>query len=257
MPIDEQGVIHAPDDPNVWQLSTVTEVIRETARAVTLRLDVPPWRGLERRAGQRVDVRLTADDGYQATRAYSISSAPGQPWVDVTVESVTDGEVSPYLVEEVRAGDQLEVRGPIGGAFTWGPDQGGPVLLAAGGSGLVPLMAMVRAHAGSGLATDVRLALSVRTTADILFAEELERLAAAGTLRRQITLTRQAAPPGWAGSTGRVDRGLLEALGPAPGAAPRIYVCGPTGFVDAAADALLALGHLPTAIRTERFGPSA
>lgn len=242
-------------DPNRWRVATVREVVRETPRAVSLRLDVPDWPG--HLAGQRVDVRLTAEDGFQATRAYSVASPPQWPLIDVTVEAIEDGEVSPYLVEAVQAGDELELRGPIGGAFTWRPADGGPLLLVAGGSGLVPLMAMLRAHAAEPTDVDVRLLLSARTLADVLYRVELDELAASGDVLRHVTLTRQPAPPAWPGSARRVDADMLEAIAPPPATNPLIFICGPTGFVDHAADTLIALGHDPAAIRTERFGPSA
>lgn len=272
-------------DPNAWRLARVADVVRETHRAVTVRFDVPGWPG--HRAGQRIDIRLTAEDGYTATRAYSMASpwtppaeqperntavspasqvraAPAVPTVppirgsaiDVTVEVVEDGEVSPYLVDVVQAGDELEIRGPIGGAFTWAPDDGGPVLLVAGGSGLVPLMAMARAHAAGPSDADVRVLISARTIEDILYREELERLAAAGAIGLQQTLTRTV-PDGWPGGDRRVDAAMLKALGPAPSEAPTIFVCGSNAFVEAAVRALLDLGHSASSIRTERFGPSA
>ncbi|MDQ8045776.1 MAG: ferredoxin reductase [Solirubrobacteraceae bacterium] len=241
----------AAADPNAWRLATVRSVVRETIRAVTVRFDVPGWPG--HLAGQRIDVRLTAEDGYSAVRAYSMSSPPGSPTVDVTVERVPDGEVSPFFVEEVRAGDEIEVRGPIGGAFTWTPAQGGPILLVGGGSGIVPLMAMVRAHAAAGDDADVRLALSARTIEDVIFAEELRELGETGTIRLLETLTR-GAPPWWHGATGRVDLDMLSAFAPSPADEPTIYICGPEGFVETVVAILLTIGHDPAAIRTERFG---
>jgi ferredoxin-NADP reductase len=241
-------------DPNAWRLAQVRSVVRETARAVTIQFEVDDWPG--HLAGQRIDVRLTAEDGYSATRAYSMASPPGTGTVDVTVEEIEDGEVSPYLSEVVQAGDELEIRGPIGGAFTWRPEQGGPILLIAGGSGLVPLMAMVRAHAEAGDGADVRVLLSARTAADVLYSSELTSLAAAGTIRLHETLTR-GAPADWTGSTRRVDVDMLTALGPPPVDTPTIYVCGPNAFVEAAVAVLLTIGHDPAQIRTERFGPSA
>lgn len=244
-------------DPNAWRVATVDEVVRETPRAVTLRLDIPGWAPGHHVAGQRIDIRLTAEDGYQATRAYSIASPPNWPRVDVTVEEIMDGEVSPYLVEAVQAGDELEVRGPIGGAFTWRPSDGGPILLVAGGSGVVPLMSMVRTKVASLSDADVRLLVSARTVPDLLYRDELDRLASGELIQRHFTLTRQPAPPDWPGSARRIDADMFAALGPEPASAPQIFICGPTGFVDAAADTLIGLGHLPSAIRTERFGPSA
>jgi ferredoxin-NADP reductase len=233
-----------------WRVATVRAVVDETAHARSLVFEVPDWPG--HRAGQHVDVRLTAEDGYQAERSYSIASAPEDPDVVLTVERIDDGEVSPYLTEEVRAGDQLELRGPIGGHFTWRADQGGPLLLVGGGSGLVPLMAMLRHHAAQGSDADARLLLSAGRAEDVLYRDELGRLEGAAV---HITLTR-GAPPGWTGWTRRVDAEMLRAVGPEPSAGPRAFVCGPTPFVEAVADHLLALGHAPAAIHTERFGPT-
>jgi len=233
-----------------WRVATVRAVVEETPHARSLVFEVPGWPG--HRAGQHVDVRLTAEDGYQAERSYSIASAPEDPDVVLTVERIDDGEVSPYLTEEVRAGDQLELRGPIGGHFTWRAEQGGPLLLVGGGSGLVPLMAMLRHHAARGSDADARLLLSAGREEDVLYRDELGRLESAAV---HITLTR-GAPPGWTGWTRRVDAEMLRAVGPAPSAAVRAFVCGPTPFVEAAADHMLALGHAPAAIHTERFGPT-
>ena len=233
-----------------WRVATVRAVVEETPHARSLVFEVPGWPG--HRAGQHVDVRLTAEDGYQAERSYSVASAPEDPDVVLTVERIDDGEVSPYLTEEVRAGDQLELRGPIGGHITWRAEQGGPLLLVGGGSGLVPLMAMLRHHAAQGSDADARLLLSAGRAEDVLYRDELGRLESAAV---HITLTR-GAPPGWTGWTRRVDAEMLRAVGPAPSAAVRAFVCGPTPFVEAAADHMLALGHAPAAIHTERFGPT-
>ena len=230
-----------------WRLAEVRDVVRETPTAATLRLDVDGWPG--HRAGQHVDVRLTAEDGYQAQRSYSIASAPEEGAPALTVERLDDGEVSPYLVDEVRPGDQLELRGPVGGWFTWDARQGGPLLLVAGGSGLVPLMAMVRHRRLAGSDAPLRLILSVRTPEDVLYADEVAALGDAAVL----TYTREA-PPGWTGLTGRLDARALAEAGWPPADEPRVFVCGPTAFVEAVADALLAAGHAPGRIRTERFG---
>jgi ferredoxin-NADP reductase len=211
----------------------------------TLVLDVPDWPGHE--AGQHVDVRLTAEDGYQAQRSYSIASAPEAERLELTVEELPDGEVSPYLVEDAQVGDQFEVRGPIGGYFTWRAADGGPLLLVAGGSGVVPLMAMIRHRAAAGSDADARMLLSVKTRADIIYRAELE----ASGVALHVTLTREA-PAGW--TTGRIDLEKLRAAGPPPEAAPHIYVCGPTPFVEEAARLLVAAGHEPGRVRTERFG---
>jgi ferredoxin-NADP reductase len=237
-----------------WRLATVVEVRPETARVATLALEVPGWEG--HLPGQHVDVRLTAEDGYRAERAYSIASAPDGRRVELAVERLEDGEVSPYLVGEVRAGDQLELRGPLGGYFVWRPELGGPLLLVAGGSGVVPLMAMLRHRAASGSRVPARLLCSWRTLEDVIFAQELERLAAAGDgLTVTHTLTR-AQPPGWAGYARRIDLMMLEEVGWPPGERPLAFVCGPTRLVEAVAGDLVALGHDPARVRTERFGPT-
>jgi ferredoxin-NADP reductase len=228
-------------------------VVQETARARSLVLDVPDWPGHV--AGQHVDLRLTAEDGYQAQRSYSIASAPEDPRLALTVERIEDGEVSPYLTEELRAGDVLELRGPVGGHFTWSAEQGGPLLLVAGGSGLVPLMAMLRHHAVQESAADVRLLVSAGHWDDVLYREELARLAERDPVEVRVTLTRSR-PAGWIGWDRRVDAAMLAELGPDAAEEPRAFVCGPTAFVEHVADRLLELGHRPGAIRTERFGPT-
>ena len=239
--------------PIVWRVATVREALEEAAHARTLVLDVPGWSGHV--AGQHLDVRLTAEDGYQAERSYSIASAPESDQICLTIERIDDGEVSPYLTDEVRAGDQFEVRGPVGGHFTWRVQDGGPLLLLAGGSGLVPLMAMLRHRAAQHDSVDARLLVSSRGLPDILYRAELARLAEGDGLVVHHTLTR-AAPEGWEGFSRRIDAEMLKAVGPEPGERPRIYVCGPTAFVERAADLLVELGHPPAAIHAERFGPT-
>ena len=236
--------------PIVWRVARVLEVVPEAAGAVTIALDVPGWPG--HAPGQHVDVRLTAEDGYQAQRSYSIATAPEDERLALTVERIDDGEVSPYLAGELRAGDELELRGPVGGHFTWEVADGGPLLLVAGGAGRVPLMAMLRHRAAQASAVDARLMLSARRWDDVLYRDELGRLE---DVRVEITLTREQ-PPGWSGAARRVDAEMLFELGPAPEARPRVYVCGPTGFVERAADLLVGLGHAPSEIRAERFGPT-
>jgi ferredoxin-NADP reductase len=231
----------------------VAAVREETPRVRTLELEAPGWS--DHRAGQHVDIRLTAEDGYQAQRSYSIASAPEDAILALTVELIDDGEVSPYLVEELRAGDEFELRGPVGGYFTWRTEDGGPLLLVAGGSGLVPLMAMLRHRAANGSGVDTRLLVSARSLADVLYRDELERLAGGDGFAAHQTLTREQ-PAAWTGFTGRVDAAMLEEVGPAPAEAPLIFVCGPTAFVERAADLLVELGHDPAAIRAERFGPT-
>ena len=234
-----------------WRLATVREVIAETPHARTIVLDVDGWTG--HRAGQHLDVRLTAEDGYQAQRSYSIASAPEAGAVEITVERIEDGEVSPYLVDELRPGDAFEVRGPIGGHFTWSADEGGPLLLVAGGSGLVPLMAMLRHRAARAAAVPVHVLVSARSAADLLYAAELAALEPRENLRVAHTFTREA-PPGWTGWTGRIDAAMVAGVTPGPSA--RAFVCGPTPFVERANDLLVAGGHDPGEIRAERFGPT-
>jgi ferredoxin-NADP reductase len=237
----------------VWRRATVRDVVLETARARTLVLDVPEWPG--HRPGQHLDVRLTAEDGYQAQRSYSIASAPELGDVELTVELVDDGEVSPYLVEEVRAGDVFEVRGPIGGHFSWSADQGGPLLLVAGGSGLAPLMAMLRHRRARGSDVPATVLVSARSADDLLYAAELEALVPRDGLAVHVTYTR-GGPPGWSGFERRIDAAMLAEVAPAPDAMPRVYVCGPTGFVETAADLLVGLGHDVASVHAERFGPT-
>jgi ferredoxin-NADP reductase len=236
-----------------WQVATVRDVVRETARAHTLVLDIPSWPG--HRAGQHVDVRLTADDGYQAERSYSIASAPELDALEVTVELIEDGEVSPYLVEVVGPRDEFEIRGPIGGHFTWSVDDGGPLLLVAGGSGLVPLMAMLRHRAARGSDVEVHVLISARSPEDALYREEIATLAPRAGLHVAQTYTRSA-PPGWQGWTRRVDGPMLAAVAPAPEAGGRSFVCGPTPFVEAVTTLLVDAGHDPGSIHAERFGPT-
>jgi ferredoxin-NADP reductase len=237
----------------VWRTATVREAVVETPRARTLSLDVPGWPG--HRAGQHVDIRLTADDGYQAERSYSIASAPELDALELTVELVDDGEVSPYLIDDVQPGDQFEVRGPIGGIFTWSVQEGGPLLLVGGGSGVVPLMAMLRHRAARDSTVEARLLISARSPQDALYGTELERIEPRAGLQVTHTFTRMP-PPGWTGWHRRVDAAMLEELGPGPGERPLAFVCGPTPFVESVADLLVAAGHEPGAIHTERFGPT-
>jgi ferredoxin-NADP reductase len=230
-------------------VAEVAATVPETPRTRTLVLDVPGWGG--HRAGQHLDVRLTSDDGYQAQRSYSIASAP-EDRPAITVERLEDGEVSPYLVDEVHVGDAFEVRGPIGGYFVWEPTDGRPVLLAGGGSGVVPLMAMARARAAARADAPMRLLYSSRTLGDVIYREELDRLAGGG-LEVVYTLTR-GQPPGWTGYARRIDDDMLREVAYPFAQAPIVFVCGSTHFVDAAADGLVRLGYDPRWIRTERFG---
>jgi ferredoxin-NADP reductase len=242
-----------PVAPLTWRLARVRETVDETPTARTLVLDVPDWHG--HRAGQHVDVRLTAEDGYQAQRSFSIASAPESDTLALTIERIDDGEVSPYLAGEVRAGDELELRGPIGRPFTWSVDDGGPLLLLAGGSGIVPLMAMLRHRAARESPIETRALVSVRRPEDAIYRAELLVLRPREGLDIRWTYTRSPAPePG--GWSGRVSAAMLAELGPPPEAAPRVFVCGPTGFVEHAATLLVDAGHDPLRIRTERFGPT-
>jgi ferredoxin-NADP reductase len=242
------------NDVATWRHARIGSRVAETPRAATLRLDVEDWPGHV--AGQRVDLRLTAEDGYQATRAYSIASAPSDGTLDVTIERLDDGEVSPYFVDVAEPGDEFEVRGPIGGWFTWHPGDGGPLVLIGGGSGLVPLMAMVREAVSLTPRVDIRVLVSTRTAEDLLFSGELRWLTDRGDVRLVHTLTR-GAPPEWAGATGRADAAMVAELLDGLDAPRRAYVCGPNGFVEHAADLLIAAGLAPEAVRTERFGPSS
>jgi ferredoxin-NADP reductase len=224
--------------------------VEETPRVRTLVLEAEGWEG--HRPGQHVDVRLTAENGYQAERSYSIASAPGQR-LALTVERLEDGEVSPYLVDEVRDGDRFELRGPIGGYFVW--DGGvGPVLLIGGGSGVVPLMSMIRHRAATGDETPVRLLLSSRTYEDVIYRAELDELAAHDDGFEVFHTLTRSQPEGWTGYARRIDEELLREVAWPAADEPRVFVCGSTRFVDAAADGLLALGYEPGWIRTERFG---
>jgi ferredoxin-NADP reductase len=244
-----------------WRLATVIDVVPETPRTRTLVLDVPEWPG--HRAGQHVDVRLTSEDGYQAERSYSIASAPEDRRVSLTIERLEDGEVSSYLADELRAGDKFELRGPIGGYFVWETSVGGPLLLVAGGSGIVPLMAMLR-HRNAVLATGVgerrrlpaRLLYSSRRWDEVIYRDELARLAEQDpSLEVVHTLTRDA-PEGWNGFKRRIDREMLEEVTWPASEQPRAFVCGPTPMVESVAASLVELGHQPALIKTERFGPT-
>ncbi|MFL5575063.1 MAG: ferredoxin reductase [Gemmatimonadaceae bacterium] len=236
--------------------------MQETSRARTLVLDVPGWPG--HRAGQHVDVRLTTEDGYQTQRSYSIASPPEDARLALTVERLDDGEVSPYLTDELRVGDRLEFRGPVGGYFVWEVALGGPLFLVAGGSGIVPLMAMLRHRAAAlGAAgtdarhgTPTRLLYSSRRWDDVIYRDELARLAEDDpTLEVALTLTREP-PQGWAGFRRRIDRMMLAEVGWPPAERPHVFVCGPTPLVEAAAAALVELGHDAARVKTERFGPT-
>jgi ferredoxin-NADP reductase len=229
-----------------WQLGAVAELIEETPSVKTIVLDVPEWVG--HRAGQHVDVRLTAEDGYQAQRSYSIASAPEDEQLAITVERLDDGEVSPYLTDELIVGDKIELRGPIGGYFVWEAEHGGPLLLVGGGSGVVPLRSMLRHREAAGSPIPARLLYSARSSDDVIYRDELDRYEVVYTFTR-------AQPPGWTGYARRVDEEILREVA-FPDARGLAYICGPTRFVEAVADGLVGIGYAPVRVRTERFGPT-
>ena len=235
-----------------WRLATVTELVDETPHCRSIAFDVPDWPG--HRAGQHVDVRLTAEDGYQAQRSYSIASAPEDSRLVLTVERLDDGEVSPYLTGELQVGDQIELRGPIGGYFVWDEPLGGPLVLVAGGSGIVPLRAIIRHWATGSRETMVSLLYSSRTLDDVIYRQEFARLDG-GNLAVHLALTRDW-PADWSGRRGRIDPAFLAEVVPAPADQPLVYVCGPTPFVEQIAQALVGVGNDPSRIKTERFGPT-
>jgi ferredoxin-NADP reductase len=238
-----------------WRLAEVVEVVPETPRTKSLVLEVPGWEG--HKAGQHVDIRLTAEDGYQAQRSYSIASAPEDKRLVLTVERIEDGEVSPYLTDVLMAGDRLELRGPIGGYFAWEAKDGGPLLLVAGGSGVVPLMAMLRHRAASSSGVTTHLLYSSRSYEEIIYQKELERLLSArdDSLEVIYTLTRTR-PKDWGGYDRRIDLEMLKEVGPSAEDRPYAFVCGPTSLVEAVATALVGIGHDPVCVKTERFGPT-
>jgi ferredoxin-NADP reductase len=243
-----------PPERLVWRIGEVVETHHATPRTKSLFLDVPGWEG--HKAGQHVDVRLTAEDGYQAQRSYSIASAPEEENVELVVERLDDGEVSPYLTDVLRTGDKLELRGPIGGWFTWEVREGGPLFLVAGGSGIAPLAAMIRHRAAAGSEAPCRLLYSSRSREETIFADELDRLAASdGSLAVIETLTRSQ-PPGWTGYARRIDDDMLAEVAPSPEQGSLTFVCGPTPLVESVATALVELGHDAGRIKTERFGPT-
>jgi ferredoxin-NADP reductase len=238
-----------------WLQATAAAIRPETRRVKTIAFDVPRWRG--HLAGQHVDIRLTAEDGYQAQRSYSIASPQGaEPRLELTVEQVEEGEVSPFLLDVLAPGDVIELRGPIGGYFTWRPGEASPVMLIAGGSGIVPLMAILRTRAGAGDRTPTRLLFSSRTAGDVIYREELERLARAGDGAEVVHTLTRAQPPDWTGERGRIDQAMLRKHCWSATEKPLAFVCGPTPFVEAVANALVALDYPPARIKTERFGPT-
>jgi ferredoxin-NADP reductase len=237
-----------------WAIAEVVDWTDETPRVRSLTVEVPDWPG--HLPGQHLDVRLTAEDGYRAQRSYSIATPVDGSRVTMTVERLDNGEVSPYLTDVLVVGDRIELRGPIGGYFVWEPSRGGPLLLVAGGSGIAPLMAMLRARIQADSDVPVRMLLSWRSGEDVIYADELNAIARDATgVEITHTFTRSA-PDGWTRRTGRLDRGALAELAWAPSERPLAYVCGPTGLVEAVASALVELGHDPKCVLTERFGPT-
>lgn len=237
-----------------WRVAEVAEIIEETPRVRTLKLNVPDWPG--HLSGQHVDVRLTGEDGFSAQRSYSIASAPEEKMLSLSVERIEEGEVSPYLASEVLPGDRFELRGPIGGYFVWTVASGGPLFLVAGGSGIAPLMAMLRHRAKVLSKIPAVLLYSVRRFEEIIYREELDHLAAKNDgLKVVYTLTREQ-PEGWTGGKKRIDRAALQEFGFAPSERPRIFICGPTSLVESAARSLAEIGHERSLIKTERFGPT-
>jgi ferredoxin-NADP reductase len=238
----------------VWRIGEVVETRPEAPHAKSIILEVPGWEG--HKAGQHVDVRLTAEDGYQAQRSYSIASAPEDGRLALVVERLEDGEVSPYLTDELRVGDKLELRGPIGGWFTWEARDGGPLLLVAGGSGIAPLMAMIRHRAAARSDAPTRLLYSSRSREDTIYVEEFDRLAAEDAALEVIHTLTRSQPPGWTGYSRRIDREMLDAVAPSPQERPLAFVCGPTPLVETVATVLVELRHDPARVKTERFGPT-
>jgi ferredoxin-NADP reductase len=238
----------------LWRLAEVIEVVPETPRTKSLLLEVPGWEG--HKAGQHVDVRLTAEDGYQTQRSYSIASAPEDERLMLTVDRLDDGEVSIYLTDVLMAGDKLELRGPIGGYFTWEAGDGGPLFLVGGGSGIAPLMAMIRHRAAAGSDVPTRLLYSSRSYEEIIFREELETLASRDSALEVIHTLTRSRPQGWTGYDRRIDAEMLREVAWSPDESPLAYVCGSTSFVEGVADALVRLGHVPARVKTERFGPT-
>jgi ferredoxin-NADP reductase len=238
-----------------WLLGEVVATQEETARAKSITLAVPHWKG--HRPGQHVDIRLTAEDGYQAERSYSIASAPEEDQrLTLTVERLDDGEVSPYLTDELHIGDKLELRGPIGGYFVWEAQMGGPLLLVAGGSGIVPLMAMIRHRAAVRSMVPTRLLYSSRSYADVIYRDELDRQVKSSTMLEVVHTLTRVQPPRWTGYHRRIDTEMLREVAWPTEQRPLMFICGPTPFVETAAASLVTLGYEPGRIKTERFGPT-
>jgi ferredoxin-NADP reductase len=242
-------------NPIEWRIATVSSVRNETPTVRSFTFDLPGWTG--HRPGQHVDLRLTAEDGYSVERSYSIASEPERgAEIDITVERIPDGEVSPFMHDVVVEGDRLELRGPIGGYFVWEATLGGPLLLVAGGSGVVPLMAMIRHRQRAGSDVPTRLLFSSRHLEEIIYREELDRLAAGGDGLEVIHTLTRSQPGGWTGYNRRIDDRMLAEVVEPLGVQARVYICGPTALVEVAANALVRLGLPPDRVRTERFGPT-
>jgi ferredoxin-NADP reductase len=237
-----------------WLIATAVAFIDETPRVRSIVLDCPGWPG--HRPGQHLDLRLTAEDGYQAQRSYSIATPADGDRLTITVEQVDEGEVSGYLLDGLGVGDRIEVKGPIGGYFVWTPDRGGPLQLLGGGSGVVPLMAMLRARVATGSDVPVRYLASSRSYDDIIYRDELDTLARDDPGISVVHTLTRSQPPGWKGPSRRVDEAMLDELAWPAGDDPLCCVCGPTGFVETVATSLVKLGHRPERVLTERFGPS-
>jgi ferredoxin-NADP reductase len=238
----------------IWRLADVRATADETVRTRTIELDVPGWPG--HLPGQHIDVRLTAEDGYQAQRSYSIATPADGTRLAITVDRLVDGEVSPYLTDELRPGDKLELRGPIGGYFVWQPNRGGPLLLFGGGSGVVPLMAMLRERVRTGSRVAVRMLVSSRSWEEVIYRAELEAIPSEQAGVEIVHALTRSQPPGWTGYNRRVDQDMLGEVAWPPSEGPHCYVAGPTGFVETVASGLVELGHAPHMIMTERFGPT-
>ena len=238
-----------------WQIATVKAIKQETPQVKSITLTLPNWE--PHRAGQHYDIRLTAQDGYQVQRSYSIASEPERAGaIDLTVERIEDGEVSPYIHDVLTVGDQVEVRGPIGGYFVWEAKLGGPLLLIAGGSGVVPLMSMLRHRAAARSTVPARLLLSSRTPVDAIYSDELDRLhAKMDGLEVYHTFTR-IQPPGWTGYARRIDKEMLSEVAKPLGKSAQVFICGPTALVESSANALVQAGVPASLVKTERFGPT-
>ncbi|MFZ0013103.1 MAG: ferredoxin reductase [Acidimicrobiia bacterium] len=237
-----------------WLVGEVVAIIDENPTVRSIVFDCPGWPG--HRAGQHIDLRLTAEDGYVAERSYSMANAPAGQNVTITVELVADGEVSPYLIEELRVGDRVELRGPIGGYFVWDHESGAPLMLIGGGSGVVPLMAIVRSRVSGGSSAPIRYLASARSHDRLIYVAELDQIVAEDRGVEVVHTLTRSHPESWRGPTRRIDREMIATHGFGAGDNPLCFVCGPTAFVETVATTLIELGHRPDSIKTERFGPT-